>query len=351
MHPYLLHEVRMDDLAARYQTAERHRHAALVKHGVERMGTAWPDSLPGDHPAPRPGATQWIVGLFAAVALITLMIVTASCTSPALPAVAVPDATTQGSTKPAASAPDPSAPETTTLLITHSDAAISVPETIPAGRRLITIQNRGDEWHASIFRRLNDDVTMEQFTAAFAESPFGSLSLTTQLGGPDLPPGGSADTVFEFLPGHYALVDNWTEPPRFTAFTVVDSAEAGGSLLPVAVAVQMREHEFVMPETIKTGPQWWEFRNTGQALHQMGIVKLQEGKTLDDISSWLDAEEGPPPWEDVAFWNVMSPGQHSWGVLDLPPGAYLALDFLPDPTHDGAPNFALGMSREITVTE
>jgi hypothetical protein len=113
----------------------------------------------------------------------------------------------------------------------------------------------------------------------------------------------------------------------------------------------MREHEFVMPETISPGPQWWEFHNTGQAPHQMGIVRLQEGKTLDDIGVWLDSEEGPPPWEDVAFWNVMSPGQRSWGVLDLPPGAFLVLDFLPAPSQDGMPNFALGMAREITVAE
>jgi hypothetical protein len=65
----------------------------------------------------------------------------------------------------------------------------------------------------------------------------------------------------------------------------------------------------------------------------------------------LDSEEGPPPWKDVAFWNVMSPGQQSWGEMDLPAGAYLALDFLPDFNNDGAPNFSLGMVAELTVVE
>ncbi len=47
----------------------------------------------------------------------------------------------------------------------------------------------------------------------------------------------------------------------------------------------------------------------------------------------------------------MSPGQQSWGELDLPPGDYLVLDFLPNFSNDGAPNFTLGMAKEIVVTE
>lgn len=346
MHPWLLADVRREDLDTRYESAERYRQAALVRQDAQRKGPGWPDRTPRSRHLP-----GWLAGLFIAGALAALVVVTASCASPVLPAVPVSGTTPAASTETAASASGSPALETATLAITHSDGAISVPEAIPAGRRLITIHNQGEEWHASIFRRLNDDVTMEQFTAAFTESPFGSLSLTTQLGGPDLSPGGSADIILELVPGQYALVDNWTEPPRFAAFAVTDGAAAEDSLPPIAVAVQMKEHEFVMPETISPGPQWWEFHNAGQAPHQMGIVRLQEGTTLDDVGAWLDSEEGPPPWDDVAFWNVMSPGQRSWGVLDLPPGAFLVLDFLPDPSQDGMPNFALGMAREITVTE
>lgn len=239
----------------------------------------------------------------------------------------------------------------TGLAVTHSNTAIALPEIVPAGVRLVTIQNNGDDWHASIFRRLNAGVTMEQFTAAFQENPFGSLPLTTQLGGPDLGPGQSAQVVLDLLPGQYVVVDNWVEPPRLVSFTAVDQAVASDTPPQAAVAVEMREHEFVMPETIKAGRQWWQFNNTGAAAHQVGVIRLVAGKTLDDITAWLESEEGPQPWEDVAFWNVMSPGQQSWGELDLPAGAFLVLDFLPDFDHDGAPNFSLGMVAELTVVE
>jgi hypothetical protein len=40
MHPWLLAEVRRDDLAARYKAGEQHRQVALVKQGSDRLGRA-----------------------------------------------------------------------------------------------------------------------------------------------------------------------------------------------------------------------------------------------------------------------------------------------------------------------
>jgi len=247
----------------------------------------------------------------------------------------------------------PPAPESemTSITIVHTEEGITVPESIPAGLRRITIQNDGEEWHASIFRRLNDDVTIEQFEAAFQENPFGSLPLTVQMGGPDLVPGTRSENVFRLEPGSYVLVDNWTQPPRMQPFVVTANDEVDDPIPTATVLVEMREHEFIMPATIQSGPQWWAFQNTGESLHLAGVIKLAEGKTLDDIAAWLDTEDGPQPWEDFAFWNVMSPGQQSWGQVDLPPGDYLILDALPDFANDGAPNFTLGMVKEIVVTE
>ena len=237
------------------------------------------------------------------------------------------------------------------LIVELADERLVVPETLPAGIRRVTANNTGQAWHAVIFRRLNEGVTPEQFAAAFAESPFDSLALTTQLGGPDLPPGASKSGYYQFQPGAHVLVDNATAPPRFAPFTVVASTEAEAAPPAAAVTVEMREHAFIMPTEIRAGAQWWQFTNTGENVHQAGIVKLAEGKTLDDAIAWNETGEGPEPFEWVEFWNVMSPGVTSWGELDLPAGAYWVLDFLPDPTREGQANMALGMATEIVVTE
>lgn len=356
MHPWLLAEIRKEDLAARYKTAERSRLAAAFKSNPSNTG-ADPDEsvLPaGLRRSGRNSIARRAAGPAIGALLIALLVAMSACASSpvqAVPTPAEPAASIAQASVPDAVKTDVPAEAVARLAVTHSDTAIAAPEIVPAGLRLVTVQNTGGEWHASIFRRLNDDVTMAQFTAAFRENPFGSLPLTTQLGGPDLAPGHSAQIVLDLLPGQYVVVDNWVEPPRYVTFEVVDQAVAGAAPPQAVVAVEMREHEFVMPETIKAGRQWWQFSNTGAATHQIGIIQLLAGKTLDDVAAWLDSEEGPPPWEDVAFWNVMSPGQQSWGELDLPAGAYLALDFLPDFDNDGAPNFSLGMVAELTVVE
>ena len=256
--------------------------------------------------------------------------------------------------RPAALVPPVAAPVVASvpeIVIELTDDSLVMPETLLAGITRITAMNTGKEWHAVIFRRLNEGVTPEQFAAAFAENPFASLALTTQLGGPDVAPGTSAASYHQFLPGAHALVDNATVPPRFVPFTVAASTEADTQPPAATVTVEMKEHEFIMPDEIKAGAQWWEFTNTGQNLHQMGIVILAPDKTLDDAIAWNETGEGPEPFEWVSFWNVMSPGVTSWGELDLPAGTYWVLDFLPDPTQEGLANMAQGMAKEITVTE
>jgi hypothetical protein len=237
------------------------------------------------------------------------------------------------------------------VIVELTDERQVIAETLPAGIRRVTANNTGQAWHAVIFRRLNEGVTPEQFAAAFAENPFGSLALTTQLGGPDVAPGASRPGYFQFQPGAHVLVDNATAPPRFVPFTVAASTEAAAAPPAAAVTVEMKEHAFIMPTEIKAGAQWWQFTNTGQNVHQMGIVKLAAGKTLDDAVAWNETGEGPEPFEWVEFWNVMSPGVTSWGELALPAGTYWVLDFLPDPTREGQSNMALGMAKEIVVTE
>ncbi len=197
--------------------------------------------------------------ILAAVVLAGLVSVIGACTP-----VAAPPAATVVSTPAAASA---EAPE---YVVELTDADQVLPATLPAGTIRIAAKNTGKELHAVIFRRLNEGVTPEQFAAAFAEDPFDSLALTTQLGGPDVAPGASVAGYFQFQPGAHVLVDNATAPPRFVPFTVEASSEAAVQPPAASVTVEMKEQEFTMPAEIKTGAQWWQFTNTGQTYQHDG---------------------------------------------------------------------------------
>jgi len=277
------------------------------------------------------------------VLLAGALLAPAACVSPV--------ALTSRAAAPTAPAPAPAGAPAPDFVLALTDETQAAPAALPAGVRSITTQNTGQELHAVIFKRLNEGVTLEQFTAAFKENPFFSLRLTTQLGGPDLAPGTSIAGYYQFQPGAHVLTDNATQPPRFAAFSVEASTMADAQPPTAAVTVAMKDDELVMPAAIKAGAQWWQFTNAGQKMHMLGIVKLAAGKTVDDIIAWNETGDGPEPFVWVAFWNLMSPGVTSWGELDVPAGAYWALDFQTESTAEGMAPPALGMTKAITVTE
>jgi hypothetical protein len=106
-----------------------------------------------------------------------------------------------------------------------------------------------------------------------------------------------------------------------------------------------------MPDSISSGPQVWKFFNQGQSVHNFGIVKLNEEMDVEDVISWMGDPSTSPPMEIVSFWNLMSPGASSRAILDLTPGEYMALDFLPDEANGGKFNIQQGMSHTFTVTQ
>jgi hypothetical protein len=57
---------------------------------------------------------------------------------------------------------------------------------------------------------------------------------------------------------------------------------------------------------------------------------------------------GPPPGTIHGGLSGIMPGSHSFIEVDLPPGEYGLLCFLPD-AKDGKPHFEHGMTKQTTV--
>ena len=77
MNPWLLHEVRKDDIAARYDFAERSRLAATL---TDDSSNAGPDaeSSTGAHRLTRIRGVYWVAGLAVGLALITALLAVAT---------------------------------------------------------------------------------------------------------------------------------------------------------------------------------------------------------------------------------------------------------------------------------
>lgn len=102
--------------------------------------------------------------------------------------------------------------------------------------------------------------------------------------------------------------------------------------------------------------------NSGAELHMMGVGKLKEGATLEELVDALEgadpnAEEDPTAEfieeEPEIGWpgGFVSPGNEvTFSAANLEPGTYAMLCFIPT-EGDGAPHFAKGMVNQLEVVE
>lgn len=236
-----------------------------------------------------------------------------------------------------------------TLKVT--EAGLEAPGAIPSGVVAVTVEG-GNPENMPELARLNDGVTMDQLNEALAQpDPMAALPLVSLLGNASNSVDGQV--IFDLQPGAYVAVYFAPDgPPQVIPIT---SEAPSGATAPTAdVAVSLVDFNFAMPDKIAAGPQVWQIDNAGEQWHEMGIVQLNEGMTVEDVLEWVasmgpEGPSGPPPFAESAFWSPMGPGQRAWVTWDLPAGEYTVICFLPDLAGDMSSHAAHGMVRTLTV--
>jgi hypothetical protein len=120
-------------------------------------------------------------------------------------------------------------------------------------------------------------------------------------------------------------------------------------LAPQEVVVRARDFLFEAPDTVFSGTTTFRLINDGPEFHHIQLVRLEDGRTLDDLMRHL-AERNPwPAWAlEVGGPNTPGiPGEETNGTLELQPGSYALLCVIPSP--DGTPHIMKGMVRPLTV--
>ncbi len=234
------------------------------------------------------------------------------------------------------------------VMIEATDAGYMIPAEVPSGVVALKLVGEAEGFPA----RLNEGVTLEQANEALSQpSPFAALGLMSLLGGSST----TTDDrlILDLKPGQHAfLAFEEGGPPSIHPFM---AGEPGGATAPTAdVIVDLVDFNFAVPAEISTGPKVWQISNKGEQWHQMSILKLNEGVTVDDLVAMMSAEappEGEPPYEEIASWSPSSPGETGWVTWDLPPGEYTVFCALPDIAGEMMPHAAKGMVANLTVTE
>jgi hypothetical protein len=271
-----------------------------------------------------------------------------------------------------------------TVPITITDTGFQAPAQLPAGRVLLTVTN------AATGNPLGADAALVQLpvgaTVADVQAFFGPPAATpttgatassataaggapawlyqaTWAGGPIVPPGQTIAAVVELTPGDWLLInDSLGAPQQPLPLTVTGTtASPTTTTAPTAdVTIQLQEYAFVgLDQPILAGPHLWQITNTGTQPHFLQLLGAPTGVTMDQVMTLLQLPEDatPPPGfpygpQDFDFAQpglaVISPGHTAWLALDLAPGTYLALCFVPD-QQSGVPHALLGMAQLFTV--
>lgn len=244
-----------------------------------------------------------------------------------------------------------------TIELDASDFAFSAPETLPAGLTTIRMRNHGQEIHHGQLLRMNDGVSFEQFAAALQAEGEGALRLISAEGGPGtIDPHAVTEVTLDLKPGTYALACFIPGPDgvphlakgMLKPLQVTAPSQPQATPPQVQGTFSLRDFAFDMPASLASGKATYRVVNVGRQLHELNIVKLASGKSIDDLLAWEKAPAGPPPFESVGGINAFSADGSGYMTLDLAPGTYVALCRVPDPA-SGVAHEHLGMIQQFTI--
>jgi uncharacterized cupredoxin-like copper-binding protein len=261
------------------------------------------------------------------------------------PAVAVAD-----------SAAAPAATALPTVTFTTTDYKFDGPMEIPAGHVTLRLVNQGPGIHHISLFHLRDGKTAEDFVAALkAGGP--PPRWAVDAGGPNPREfGDTASTTLLLEPGNYAMVcfvPDADGVPHVAKGMVrpltVTGAPAGAAAEPSTdLVMELVDYGFELSRPLPAGRSVLRVENAGPQVHEVVLVRLDAGKGPMDFASWGEKMTGPPPGKLSGGVSGIMPGAHAYVDLDLPPGEYGLICFVPD-MKDGKGHYRHGMIKKITV--
>jgi len=241
------------------------------------------------------------------------------------------------------------------VTVTASDYTFDAPAEIPAGLTAIRLVNKGPSLHHIQLMKFEEGKTLNDFLAAMKGEAFPAWARVA--GGPAPPEVGSTTTSIETLePGNYALIcfipaeDGMPHVMKGMSrgLTVVGPARAAGSEPEADIVVKLVDYDFELSQPLTAGKHTIRVENAGPQPHEIAIVRLNPGKKPADFTAWGMKPVGPAPATIHGGLSGIMPGAHSFIEVDLPPGDYGLLCFLPD-AKDGKPHFEHGMAKQTKV--
>jgi hypothetical protein len=244
------------------------------------------------------------------------------------------------------------------------DYAFKLPATLPPGLTTFRFRNEGQHRHEFNVFLLKPGVTIDQVIKArkegqsqmqYIDGPVGVLfagkgkksvsTLTTNL-----LPGRvyGIQCIFSDTanaPQHYEL-------GMYGAVQITKGAKSTASVnADSVIAVDYAYSRY--PRTISPGMHSLAFRNAGKQRHEIGVVMLKPGATLDSVIAYDKRKEDPRPLFDGPGLGVLHSrgGETALGTLDFEflPGREYLMDCGFQDDDKSPPHYMLGMYASVRV--
>jgi hypothetical protein len=245
------------------------------------------------------------------------------------------------------------APAQHSLMIMAQEFSFDAPDTVPAGFTRVSVMNHGAEPHHAMLVRLDSGHVAGELLDAFAKSRMPAWAVF--MGGPNANVLGMSDAVVELTPGNYVmlcLVPSPDATPHFAKgmvrqLTVVPSSAA--TVAPNAdITITLSDYAFTANPTLTPGAHVIRVDNPSPQPHELVMVKLEPGKTIQEFAKWAEKPQGPPPGSLVGGTTPQSPGVTNYVIADFTPGEYGFICFVPD-AKDGKYHLEHGMIQQFKI--
>jgi hypothetical protein len=259
--------------------------------------------------------------------------------------------------------------------LSSANHVFQAPDTIPPGWTTFRFANHGEEVHYGHMVRLDSGRTVRELVDAYAEAIRTSgprPKWVTRFGGPGGAAPGDSSSVTQFLePGSYVWIcpveDDSGNPHfakgEFKPFVVhaAGPVVADRAAAPEAgIVVRLLDYSFALDTPVRAGHHTIRVENAGVEPHDLALMKLVPGKTIDDVQTWLNPERArradqagraPPPLDSLVTGiggiAAIAPKMESFFEADFSPGEYVLVCMATAP--DGRSHIEHGMIRQISV--
>lgn len=252
--------------------------------------------------------------------------------------------------------PAPAAAATPNMVtFTAKEFAFEGPDTIPAGLTMIHLNAAGQELHHVQLLRLEGGKTFADFEAAVKGGP--PPSWAVPYGGVNPPaPGGMSVATEVIEAGNYAVVcfvegpDHVPHMAKGMMKSLTVTPSTASTTEPTAdVTVTLSDYTFTLSKPLAAGRQTIKVENAAAQPHEVVLVQLAPGKTMEDLKKWVSEMKGPPPGKPMGGIPAFMKGKNAYFDVDLTPGDYGMICFVPD-VKDGKMHVEHGMVTQFKIS-